>query len=256
MRLTLLAAESQPTAIVRNYLLDHGFSDVEVVLEASVPRKETLLHRYRKLGWRSVAGQVLFQLFIPPLLRRTSRGRASEIMRLYGLRNTPPAYAGHRVKTINAPMVAELLKARQPELVLVHGTRIIKSTILKSVASPFVNIHAGVTPRYRGVHGGYWARWSDDDAHFGVTIHLVDPGVDTGAVLSHLTLVPTERDNFTTYPLLQLAEALPKLVELLRSFEHDGVFEVQTANADAAESRQWYHPTLVQYIQGRVRGVK
>ncbi|UOK72795.1 formyl transferase [Ancylobacter polymorphus] len=242
MRLTLLAAESQSTAILRNYLLDHGVSDVEIVLEAPVPREETLLHRYRKLGWRSVAGQVLFQLCIPPLLRRLSRGRATEIMRLYGLRDTPLADAGHRVATINAPIVAELLQARQPELVLVHGTRIIKSTILKSVASPFVNIHAGIIPRYRGVHGGYWARWSKDDANFGVTIHLVDPGVDTGAVLRHLRFAPTERDNFVTYPLLQLAEALPKLVELLRSFANDGVFEVQTADAGAAESRQWYHP--------------
>ena len=41
-------------------------------------------------------------------------------------------------------------------------------------------MHAGITPQYRGVHGGYWAVVNNDPEHCGVTIHFVDKGIDTG----------------------------------------------------------------------------
>jgi hypothetical protein len=51
------------------------------------------------------------------------------------------------------------------------------------VPSPFINYHAGINPKYRGQDPAYWARVQGDAEHAGITIHLVDEGVDTGAVL-------------------------------------------------------------------------
>ncbi len=68
-------------------------------------------------------------------------------------------------------------------MVLVVGTRIISRKVLVAVAAPFINYHDGITPKYRGIHGGYWASAQSDLANFGVTVHLVDPGIDTGEVL-------------------------------------------------------------------------
>jgi methionyl-tRNA formyltransferase len=45
-------------------------------------------------------------------------------------------------------------------------------------------VHAGITPRYRGTHGGYWVLLNNDPGHCGVTIHLVDPGIDTGSIVA------------------------------------------------------------------------
>ena len=126
--------------------------------------------------------------------------------------------------------------------------------VLDAVSTPFINIHAGITPKYRGVHGGYWALYHDDHADFGSTIHLVDKGVDTGRVLAHVRSVPTPEDNFSTYPVVQHLSTLPVLEAILD--------DLPAALASAPEipagtpSRQWYHPTLLQYVQGRLRGVK
>ncbi len=54
---------------------------------------------------------------------------------------------------------------------------------LAAIDAPFINYHAGINPKYRGQHPGYWALASDDAENAGVTIHLVDEGVDTGSVL-------------------------------------------------------------------------
>ena len=48
---------------------------------------------------------------------------------------------------------------------------------------PVLNYHAGITPKYRGMNGGYWALATGDAGNFGATVHLVDAGVDTGGVL-------------------------------------------------------------------------
>ncbi|MFM9965353.1 MAG: formyl transferase, partial [Planctomycetaceae bacterium] len=87
-----------------------------------------------------------------------------------------------RVESINDPSVIDLLQKSQPELVVVLGTSIIKEPVL-AAAPCFVNLHAGITPMYRGAHGQFWAVLNRDFENVGVTLHFVDKGIDTGAIV-------------------------------------------------------------------------
>ena len=100
----------------------------------------------------------------------------------------------------------------EPDLVVVHGTRIIAERVLREIAVPVVNVHAGITPRYRGVHGGYWAFADGRPELAGTTVHLVDAGIDTGGILGQTTFERGQDDTIATYPLLHLACGLPVLV--------------------------------------------
>ena len=254
MKLTLLAGHGSSTNILRNYLHDHGFDDVEAIIEGRVSRRAMISHRRRRLGSLPVLGQIAFMTMAQPLLRRSARARRAQILLRHGLREDVPSGAEIRVQTINDPIVSEHLRRRRPDAVIVNGTRIIREHILAASDCPFINIHAGITPQYRGVHGGYWALWSGDPANFGATIHLVDAGVDTGMVLRHVRPAVHPDDNFSTYPLVQQAAALPELVALLEEIAGGG--PRASPGDPGAESRQWYHPTLPQYLAGRVRGVR
>jgi folate-dependent phosphoribosylglycinamide formyltransferase PurN len=144
----------------------------------------------------------------------------------------------------------EALKRSAPRVVVVGGTRIISGEVLDAVAAPFLNMHAGMTPRYRGVHGGYWALASGDREHCGVTVHVVDRGVDTGAVVAQARIEPTSRDSFATYPYLQLVTGLPLLVGAVRAALRGTLAESEGV---PGPSRQWYHPTAWGYLATRVR---
>ena len=74
-----------------------------------------------------------------------------------------------------------------------------------------INMHAGITPRYRGVHGGYWALAEQHPEWVGTTVHLVDPGIDTGGILAQATFEVTGEDTIATYPDLHLVHGLPLL---------------------------------------------
>jgi methionyl-tRNA formyltransferase len=118
----------------------------------------------------------------------------------------------------------------------------------------FINTHVGITPKYRGVHGGYWALANNDMQHFGVTVHKIDAGIDTGEVLYQKVILPTSSDNFSTYPLLQTAEGIKLILNVIEDFNFEGLRSTQSL---VNESKLWYHPTLWGYLYLRIKkGIK
>ena len=156
-----------------------------------------------------------------------------------------------RVASINDGSVIEALEAARPDVVVVNGTRIIAKRVLDCVEAPFINTHTGITPAYRGVHGGYWALAEGKPELAGVTVHYLDAGIDTGGVIAQTLIHPGPEDSFPTYPALQLAAALPLLKKAVLDTSRDGL---QTSEPLASTSRLYYHPGLSQYLSNRVRG--
>lgn len=247
-RLILLARQGLSTSVLYNSLKDE-FDIEAVILERPVSMKEFLRKRIKTLGIWKVAGQILFQLSVAKFLNLTSSKRKKEILEKYGLQDTPvPASKVIFVPSVNSAECISLFQKIKPELVIVSGTRIISKEVLKATPVKFVNIHAGITPKYRNVHGGYWAIANNDMENCGVTVHLVDAGIDTGKIIYQEKISVTLKDNFSTYPILQLAEGIICLKKALNDiFENKLSFKQNNL-----ESNLWYHPTLWQYIYYRL----
>jgi folate-dependent phosphoribosylglycinamide formyltransferase PurN len=224
-----------------------------VILERPVGRIQMLKSRARRLGWVKALGQGAF-ILATRLLDWESRARAAEIIRMHDLSATPPASIDiFEVPSVSDPATIELLLNLKPYVVVVSGTRIISRTVLNASDAIFINMHAGITPKYRGVHGAYWALYQADKENAGATVHLVDSGVDTGGILYQVRIDPGPRDNFCTYPLLQLAAGLPLLTRAVE----DALADRLTELSGVEPSRQYYHPTLLQYLLARIkRGVR
>jgi folate-dependent phosphoribosylglycinamide formyltransferase PurN len=192
-------------------------------------------------------GQVAFMLTVFPVLKFLSQKRRKEIFSKYDL-HTHPHFNGNKkqVNSLSSDEARNLLKQLNPDLVLVNGTRIISGKTLESVSTPFINIHTGITPAFRGVHGGYWAIASGRKQYFGTTIHYVDAGVDTGGIIEQVFAEPAPADNFYTYPYLQYAVALPLLIKVVQSFEAGTPPHVK--QPVVTDSKLWYHPTIFQWL--------
>ena len=237
------------------HALDTEFTVDAVIREEKPSRFRFLKRRLKKLGLPTVFGQIAFATCIAALLRREASGRRQELLLRYGMDESPiPARNLIDVPSINDPEVIALLENLSPQLVVVNGTRIIDETVLNSTPAIFLNIHVGITPLYRGVHGGYWALASGHPEHFGVTVHKIDKGIDTGEIIAQERLTPTATDNFCTYPLLQIAGSIPLLKQAVRDALSGSL---RTAAPPAGQSRLWTHPTALQYLKCRIaRGVR
>ncbi len=78
-----------------------------------------------------------------------------------------------------------------------------------------------------------------------MTVHLVDPGIDTGDILFQKVLTPSQEDGFSTYPYLQLAEGLP----LMRRAVRDALEGTLKPGQNSLDSQVWVHPTLWKYVE-------
>lgn len=247
-KIVMLAGKGASTNILYNGLKSQ-FNIPAIILEEPVSKKKFLQNRINKLGVWKVLGQILFQILIVKFLEATSVKRKKEILSEYDLSAQElPAEKIINVKSVNNKDCIKSLQKLNPDLVLVNGTRIISTQILNCISAKFINTHAGITPKYRGVHGGYWAIVNDDNENCGVTIHFVDAGVDTGKIIYQKKIEVTPKDNFVTYPLIQLAEGIPYVKQALQNILTGLVI---TKDNDL-DSHLWYHPTIWQYLYYRI----
>ena len=226
----------------------------QVIIEDKPSTRMMLQRRVQRLGLWTVFGQILFMLYTRLIAVRMAQGVLKALLRDGALNDQPfPPERVTRVPSANDPRVIQLLRELQPDAVVVNGTRILSAAVLASIPAPFINTHVGITPRYRGVHGGYWAMACQDAEHCGVTVHLVDEGIDTGGVLYQGRIDVGPDDSFVTYPLRQIARALPLMSAALRDVKNRCLRTV----AGVGPSGIWSHPTLWQYVWHRLsKGVK
>jgi folate-dependent phosphoribosylglycinamide formyltransferase PurN len=245
----VLARDCDATRAVCHALAER-FGDPHVVLEEPSPRRTLLLARRRRLGTVAALGQALFVALAAPLLRHAGRARIAEIAREHGLRHEPLTAPVTRVASVNSDAAREALARLAPAVVVVSGTGLVGAETLRAVAAPFLNMHAGITPPYRGVHGGYWALAERRPELVGTTIHLVDEGLDSGPVVDRRPFAVTEADSFATYPYLHTAHGLPGLLDAVATALRG---ELTPLDPLDLPSRLRYHPTLWGYLATRAR---
>lgn len=239
LKAIILCTNGTSSQIVYHALKD--FIRIErVIMEEKQSSKHLVKRRIKKLGLIKTAGQVSFLIF-NKFHSRFSRKRIQEIMEKHQLEEKPiPETAISHVKSVNAQETISLLQNLQPDVVIVNGTRIIRKSVLQCISAPFINTHMGITPKYRGVHGAYWAIVNNDAENCGVTVHFVDPGIDTGDILYQARIEVEKSDNYNTYPFLQIAAARPLMKQALLDIQNG------TVNRQKSDlpSKLWHHPTI------------
>lgn len=91
------------------------------------------------------------------------------------------------------------------DLVISYGYRyILRKEIIDSSSVPIVNLHISYLPWNRGAHPNFWSFY--DCTPSGVTIHLIDDGIDTGPILfqRYVNFGPLETTFADTYYRLKI----------------------------------------------------
>ncbi len=248
----ILAGKTPWTWALANALRCH-FSDVPIMLEKRQSAALFWRRRIHRLGLFTVAGQVAFGLFAK-VLRLRHRQQEEALLIREGLNVTPLRSSVLPISSVNDDQTIEILQDMAPKVVVVSQTRILSRRVLECIPAIFINIHTGITPQYRGLHGAYWALVNDDAAACGVTVHVVDAGVDTGPIIGQARINPSSADSYFTYHWLQLGAALPLLVRAVQDALAARL--VASKPTGVVSSRQYYHPTLWGYLwTGMRRGV-
>jgi folate-dependent phosphoribosylglycinamide formyltransferase PurN len=247
----LLTTESELSAILIDGLT-RRLGNLTVVYETAESKATILKRRMRRCGLLSAAGQLAFGV-MARLPDPRAKQRLAAIKQRYGLNaSVPDGLTVHRVASVNADETRALLQRLAPTVVAVYGTRIISTKTLGCTTAPFINYHAGITPQYRGQHPAYWALVNRDAQHAGVTVHLVDKGVDTGMVLYQAPVAFERGDWIGSYMHVQMATAMPLFARAI----DDAIKGTLAPRAVSGPSQHWYPPTIWSYAwNGLTRAV-
>ena len=94
--------------------------------------------------------------------------------------------------------IVQMLRDRQVDLICLAGyMRIVGSNLLSAFPGRIVNIHPSLLPSFKGAHAV-----EDAVAYgvkvFGITIHFVDEGVDTGKIINQFAFHAEDDDTLET----------------------------------------------------------
>jgi phosphoribosylglycinamide formyltransferase-1 len=247
-RVVVLADRGTTSYLLINSLAAR-FDVVAVVFEAG-HRRAMLRHRLRRLGVRAVLDQLAFRLWDAAVVRPRSARPIATLLVGHDVRSPDGRLPVQEVASVNdALAVAEIARAR-PDVLVLSGTGIVRRPLLEQGA-PVINIHCGLTPAYRGVHGAFWAVHEGRAEEAGTTVHLVDAGVDTGAILSQVRIpVDPWHDTLRTLPVKQYLAALDAVGVAV---EQVGSGRVETVQPVVTGSRQWYSPGVADHVRFRRR---
>lgn len=119
--------------------------------------------------------------------------------------------------TIRTPEAEESIGAFKPDCILsLFSKEKVPSSILALAPGKAVNLHPAPLPAYGGVSPTFWAL-SRGESRFGITLHGMDAGIDTGPVIAQTLFdIADLRTEHAVY-LRSVREGVPLVLAFLRA---------------------------------------
>lgn len=146
------------------------------------------------------------------------------------------------VPHINHPDVIALADRLQPDVIAVFGISLIRGPLLEKGRLGIFNLHGGLSPRYRGADCTFWALYNGEPEQVGCTLHRIDAGIDTGALIAHVCPEVREGDDELTLfwrAVRDSAEAYAALLERLERGERLGRPQMEKGRLYQVRQRGW-----------------
>jgi methionyl-tRNA formyltransferase len=153
------------------------------------------------------------------------------------------------VENHNSTVCHDMIGARRPDLVVLGGTRIIRSPLLENPARGTLNAHPGLLPQLRGSSSVAWALYRD--LPVGSTIHYVDTGVDTGPIILRRQLPVYRGDTYEGVVRRTIALAAELMTETVALFER-GTVHGAPQDLDIGETLRVIPPALLLEAKDRL----
>jgi methionyl-tRNA formyltransferase len=227
-----------------------GWSEINVVAAASGMPPRTLKSLWKTHGLampQMVTGWLGKQLRSMCTRHRTAGTSSSGTLEL---ETTAQGGKFIAVKEINGEECCKALRHLQVDLMLLAGTPIVRAPVLSVPRIGTLNAHQGALPRFRGMNVIEWAIFEGSPPT--ITVHFVDPGVDTGDIVAEerVSLYPGD-----TLDAVRERASVQQVGLLARTAIAAASGSLPRRTQRSEEGRQYFsmHPALREIAAERLR---
>lgn len=227
-----------------------------------------------------IASGFVFEAYRPPKLRRRIERRLAD-QGVPVLAPKTPAKTGHQgagadiapdpyadvlpaaayaeaegIATINvadltSPESLNRLRGLKPDLFIHAGAGILRAPLLAIPRLGTINAHMGLLPRYRGMNVAEWSVLEGQQA--GCTVHLLDPGIDTGDIIATRIVDIADCDSIAALRAKMDRAQLDFLAETVKTICETGQLPAHHPQQEQ-DGRQYFtmHPDLKAVLEKRL----
>lgn len=157
-----------------------GLEAIVFVRPVQTAKTQRLTRMMRRFGIRGMVKRAALRSVLVATGEKRRRGRA--LREILGDCASPRGVPQFIVSGANGPETLGLLKQLSPEVLCVYGTPIIRDPVLATARRVALNLHTGLSPRYRGADCAFWPLFHQEPQFLGATVHVCTSAVDGGAI--------------------------------------------------------------------------
>ncbi len=189
MRLVVLTGLGLEHRFVTRALLQAFAHSVDAVLIAHPPRRglASRVRGYvRRYSFSQLVSRICARAYRRVIGLETRRRRTLQRV-LFPAEDSaqiPPPALTRTLPSLNGSEALATLDSLQPDIIAVYGTALITPAVIARARLAALNMHTGISPRYRGSDTVFWPLHNREPEWIGTTIHELDPGIDSGPILA------------------------------------------------------------------------
>jgi folate-dependent phosphoribosylglycinamide formyltransferase PurN len=135
-----------------------------------------------------------------------------------------PSTAVHEVQPgqLNSEQSVEFVRRINPDLVLVFGCGLIKDPLFGALPRHTINLHLGLSPRYRGAATLFWPFYFMEPTYAGTTFHYIVAEPDAGDVVHQVVPELEVSDGVHDVACKAVVASAEDAIRLLEIFSEKG----------------------------------
>lgn len=155
-----------------------------------------------------------------------------------------------RFTSANEPDAINWMRKASPDILINAGGEILRKDIINTARYGILNAHMGPLPAIRGYNALEWSLFLNQKV--GITLHFIDPGIDTGDIVAFKRLPIRSGDSLKLLQARSFPMSIELIVRCLEKMERDGICRKPQASA---AGRQYFamHPRLLDLAEKKLR---
>jgi hypothetical protein len=229
------------------------------VAEVATPRRHMKPRRAMSLALLALVA------FSPSQLARLAAFRVLELFAAFGFGTTRHRLADvcrdlsvpfRRIESANHPLFITHLHDSGVDVLLNQTSELLRQPLLQTPRIGVINRHLSLLPAYRGSWPIFW-QFAHGEPRVGVTVHVVDAGIDTGEILAQSAIDRIEGMSIARAIAELFDRSVPLTCEALRRLE-SGDSRTPNAGPEASTFKMPTPGDVLRYLAGapvRVRTI-
>jgi len=124
---------------------------------------------------------------------------------------------------INSERVVNKIQEINPKCIVLYSVSIIKDKLINLYQRRLFNVHAGLSPFYRGTATNIWPIIEGKPEYIGMTIHHIDKGIDSGGLILQGRPLLVSNDNSHTMACKNTVLVSKLMIKVVEEFNKNSV---------------------------------